>query len=59
MRVMQELRGTEEVREKGIVVETPYAVRARWFEEIEGLYSSGQGEVCIEYDEDHGFIVRL
>ena len=45
VRVVEELAGTKEIWEEGIVVETPYAVGACRFEEIQGLDSSRKGEI--------------
>jgi len=45
MWVMKKLTCSEEVREEAVIVQTPYAVRSSWFEEVKDLYSASKSEI--------------
>jgi hypothetical protein len=47
MRVVEELACAEEIREEGVVVETPDSMRSCRFEKVEGLYSSCEDQVSM------------
>lgn len=43
--VTKKLTRAEKVREEAVIVQTPYAVRSSWFEEVKNLDPSSKSEI--------------